>query len=145
MHNIGPITLGTNATPLPGNSQHTYVVDSTRFNDGGWTAGAAAAAPGKNRGVLGGSRIAGTILPTGQAVTVIYELLTDYDGTTAAAFEQDTNGPGGGSQVVAAGTTQPFSWLPHAVDYRIRILAGATAPTTLKTTCQIVWDRSAGV
>lgn len=145
MHNIGPITLGTNATPLPGNSQHTYVVDSTRFNDGGWTAAAAASAPGKNRGVLGGSRCAGTILPVGQAVTAVFEVLTDYDGTTSAAFEQDTNGPGGGSIAIAAGTTQPYSWLPPAVDWRIRVLAGATAPTALRTSTQIVWDRSAGV
>ena len=70
--------------------------------------------------------------PTGQAVTVYLEVLTDPDGVLAASFEQDTTHASGGSFTVASGVAQSFDWTPRGYrDCRVRIVAGATAPTDL--------------
>lgn len=144
---LGNISL-SNPAALPGNSQIVPLIDTTYWRDtGNWPAAASAAAPGKSRGQLGGYRITGTVKPTGQSVTVTFQILTNPTGTTSAAFEADVNvsGTGGtGSVVVASGSTQPFSWLPPTPDWRIIITAGATGPTTLSTTAEIVKARTSG-
>lgn len=142
---LGPISM-SNTIVLPGNSQKTPLIDSTTWNaDGPWAPTATLPAPGKSRGQLAGVRVTGTITPVTDAVTLTFELLTNPSGTTNAAFEADVNvaGTGGtGSITVAAGATQPFSFLPSTPDWRIYVLAGATAPTALRSTCNIVWDRA---
>lgn len=134
----------SNQTPLPGNSQHTYAYDSTLWNDGPVAAAAAATAPGKSRGQLSGRRITGVITPTGQTVTVVFEILVNPAGTTSGAWATDANGPGGGSVAVVTTQNYAFSWLPVAPDHRIRILAGATAPTTLWSALVLTPERTSG-
>lgn len=145
--NLGPISI-SNQTALPGNSQITPVIDTTYWNDSPpWAPAAAAAPPGKSRGQLAGGRITGTITPVAQNATVTFLLLTDPSGTTAAAFEADVNvsGTGGtGSAVITAGSTFTYSWLPTSPDWRVIVTAGATGPTALRTTVNIIWDRTSG-
>jgi hypothetical protein len=120
---------------LPGNSQHTLLFDTTRGclnRDSSFVATAAAPVPGTEKG--GGYRgktVTCWVKPTGQSITAVFEALTDPDGTTAAAFEQDVDAPGGGSVVVAAGDAQPFEWTPKYAHYRCRLVAGGTAPSDL--------------
>jgi hypothetical protein len=140
---LGPITI-PNGTPLPANLGHTYAFDSTLYNNGGWVATAASAAPGKDRGFLGGYRMTGTILPITQGLTLFFEILTNPGGTTSAAWEQDTSGPDGGTKVVAAATTYQWSWLPAAADYRVRAVAGAAAPSAIQSSVVVVKDRTSG-
>lgn len=133
-----------NSAPVPANSGHSYVYDSTKWNDIPWVAGTASAAPGKSRGQLKGRRVTGTVTPVTQDITLVFEILTNPDGTTSAAWEQDVNGPGGGSVAVTAGTTQPYSWLPFTGDHRIRIAAGATAPSAIRTETVMSPHRTSG-
>jgi hypothetical protein len=143
---LGPITM-SNTIVLPGNSQKTPLVDSTTWNAGGpWAPTTTLPAPDKSRGQLAGVRVTGTITPVTQGVTLTFELLTNPSGTTSAAFEADVNvsGTGGtGSVSIAAGATQPFDWLPLTPDWRVYVTAGGTAPSALRSTCNIVWDRAA--
>lgn len=136
-----------NQMPIPAASQSVPLIDTTTWNaNGPWASTATTPGPGKSRGQLDGLRWTGTVKTTGQAVTVTFKILTDPSATTNAAFETDTaNGPGGGTVVVAAGNTYPFSWLPVTPDYRIEVLAGATPPTTLLTTIMGVQGRTSGV
>lgn len=138
-----PMTFGK--PPLPGNSQHTYICDSTKGLSETISAGASAAAPGTLRRMWQGARLFGTVTPTGQAVTVYFEVLKDPDGTTSSAWTQDTNGPDGGSRSVAAGTSWPWNWLPPAADWRIRVEAGATAPSDIDSDATMVFDRTSGL
>jgi hypothetical protein len=139
-------TLIMNSTaPLPANAGNTYVIDSTRMGSGGWVAAASATAPGTTREMLAGYRVQGSILPTGQAVTVYLELLTKPTGTTSGAFEADATADSAGVITVASNTTKIINWLPITADWRIRVLAGATAPTALDTSFVLSGDHSAGV
>lgn len=138
-----PITFD-NSVPLPANSGHSYLLDTTCWNDRPWVIGAASGVPGKSRGQLAGKRVTGTITPTGQTITVTFELLTNPSGTTSAAWEADANIGTSGAFTVASTVTQPFSWLPPTTDYRIRVTAGATAPTAIKSTCVVVTARTSG-
>lgn len=143
MLDVGTVTITT--IPLPGNSQHVLLADSTRRLIESRAAAASAQAPGSYRNAWKGKRITGSVKPTDQGVTLILELLTDHDGTTASAFEADTASMGGSSSIsVAAGATQLINWLPMTPDWRIRIVAGATAPTTLDATAVITPARTSG-
>lgn len=128
--------LSASALALPGNNQHTLLFDTTRGPMGNAETvvpSASAPAPGIHRGKYGGRSYHGWVKSTGQGVTIIFELLTDRTGASgAASFEVDTNGPGGGSLAATAGVTTQFRWTPRTGDCRVRILAGATGPTTLQ-------------
>lgn len=138
-----PMTIGKPA--LPGNSQITYLFDSTRILAEAMTPAASASGPGTYRRMWAGARWFGFICPTGQTITVAFELLWDPDGTTSAAWATDTNGPLGGSFTVATTIVQPWNWLPGAADYRVKVTAGATAPTDIDAQSTMVMDRSSGV
>lgn len=138
----------SNQMPIPANSQSVPLIDTTYWNDGPqWTSTATTPGPGKSRGQMGGKRITGTITPGGQAVTLRFLLCTNPSGTTNAAFELDTNVSGTsstGSVSVSSNATQPFSWVPTTPDWRIEVLAGGTAPTTLRSTVVITPMRTSG-
>lgn len=142
-----PISIA-DQMPLPANSQTVPLIDSTYWNYlPPWTSIATVPGPGKSRGQLAGRRVTGTISPTVQNVTLRFLILTNPVGTTNAAWELDTNVSGTsstGSVVVSAGATQPFSWLPATPDFKIEVLAGATAPTALHSTLVISPMRTAG-
>lgn len=144
---LGPIPI-SNQTALPGNSQIVPIIDTTYWQAGGtWGPAASAAAPGLSRGQLAGARITGSVTPTGQNVTITFQILSNPAGTTSAAFEADVNvsgTSGTGSATITAASTFTYSWLPVTPDWRIIITAGATGPTTLRTTADIVWDRTSG-
>lgn len=142
-----PITI-SNQMPVPANSQTVPLIDTTYWNDTGpWASTATTPGPGKSRGQLGGCRVTGTITPGGQAATLRFLILSNPSGTTNAAFELDTNVSGTsstGSVSVSSNATQPFSWLPPTPDWRIEVLAGGTAPTTLRSTLVITPLRTSG-
>lgn len=132
--------------PLPGNSQYTYIVDTTKLGRQDIAAVAARTAPGTERGILSGARVFGTISPTGQSVTVTFLNLKDPQGSTSAAWAQDASGPDTGTKVIAAGDTYRYNWLPSTADWAIEILAGASAPTDIDySTTVVTGDRSSGV
>lgn len=138
----------SNQMPVPTLNQTVPLIDSTYWNDAPpWTSIATTPGPGKSRGQLAGRRITGSVNPTVQGITLRFLILTNPTGTTNAAFELDTNVSGTsstGSVAVAAGATQPFSWLPSTPDWRIEVLAGGTAPTALRSTVVITPARTAG-
>lgn len=142
------IPLGRGKPKIPGNNQHTLLFDTTI--DGALPAGAGSApAPGTLRGLFIGRRFEGWAQPTGQAITLIFEILKkpwqDYQSSVAADWAQDPDGPGGGSVVVAAATRQPFSWLPKASEARCRVLAGATGPSDMDGEAFAVDARTSGI
>lgn len=147
MSDFDTITM-SNTIVLPGNSQKTPLIDSTYWNYAPhWAPATNIPAPGFSRGALGGRRITGTVLPTVQNVTLSFYLLTNPSGTTNAAWELDINvsgTSGTGSVTVTAGSTQPFSWLPPTPDFLIVVAAGATAPTALRSTLEMVTGRTSG-
>lgn len=138
----------SNQMPIPTLSQTVPLIDTTYWNDAPqWTSTATTPGPGKSRGQLGGRRVTGTITPGGQAVTLRFLILSNPSATTNAAFELDTNVSGTsstGSVSVSSNATQPFSWVPPTPDWRIEVLAGGTAPTTLRSTLVITEMRTAG-
>lgn len=139
--------MNINSVPLPANSGHVLLIDSTRRLIQSTISAAAAQAPGTYRSAWKGARITGSIKPTAQTITVTFELLTTPSGTTSAAFETDTNVTNtvGGVATVAAGSTFTFSWLPVTGDWRIRITAGATAPSSIDVSCVVTWGRTSGL
>lgn len=136
--------LAITSVPLPANSGTVILIDSTRRLLESTASAASAQAPGSYRCAWTGARLTGSVTPTGQTITITYEIMHNSAGTTSSAFSTDTNAPGGGTQTVATTVTQPFSWLPATNDFRIRITAGATAPTALAATCELIWDRTSG-
>lgn len=142
-----PITIA-NQMPVPSNSQTVPLIDTTYWNDTGpWSSTATTPGPGKSRGQLAGMRVTGSVTPGGQSITLRFLILSNPSGTSNTAFELDTNvsGTGGtGSVTVASNATQPFSWLPSTPDWRIEVLAGGTAPTTLRSTLVITPKRTSG-
>ena len=135
-----PFTVG--APALPGNSQHTYMLDTTYIGTESTTLSTSARTTlGPSRALCTGKRAVGTILCTGQDVTCTFEILVG-DNT----WQTDPDGPGtAGVKTVTATVVFKFDWLPKANEYRIRITAGATGPTTLSTTLYLIDDRNAGV
>lgn len=116
---------------VPGNSQYTNIVDSTRRFIETPTAAAARLVPGSYRNAWAGKRVRGTITPIGQAITVSLLIAVDNDVTTNAFWGVDTTAEGSGSFSIAAGTTKIIDWLPRSSDFAVEALAGATAPTDI--------------
>jgi hypothetical protein len=126
---------------LPGNSQYTILYDSTEnFTASAYAPTAALKAPGSLRGMMRGLRIAGSVKPVTQGITLRFYILTGDAGTNAD-WELDTtaSGTGGtGAISVAAGTAQTFSWAPALPDCAVVILAGATAPSDIDAYAQLI-------
>lgn len=85
-------------------------------------------APGGQRAVYAAFGFIGNITPTGQAVTIYPQVRTGNAGTSA---DWTTEPAYSGGIAVAAGATQPLIWRPSGSDFRLKIDAGATGPTTL--------------
>lgn len=139
--------MNINSVPLPANSGHVLLIDSTRRLIQSTISAASAQAPGTYRSAWKGARITGSITPTGQTITVTFELLIAPSGTTSAAFATDTNVSNtvAGVATVVSGATFTFSWLPTTGDFRIRITAGATAPSAIDVDCVATWGRTSGL
>lgn len=118
-------------TTAPGNSQIVILWDSTRGPQGmsstAVAAGSAFLVPGNLRGIYPRVIVAGTQRVTAQAVTLTFYRRTAF-ANAAADWELDSSAPGGGTVVVAAGTTQPYEWLAKE-DSLLIATAGATGPT----------------
>jgi hypothetical protein len=118
----------------PGNSQivqpfcSTYRIDQS-VSHGAFAAAAAAEAPGDIRGKWSGWTMRGLVNCTVQDVTVGLYIKTGNVGTSAD-WEIDA-GPPSGTFTVTAATARPFTWRPGGSEFRMRVTAGATAPTTL--------------
>lgn len=138
-------TMNINSVPLPANSGHVLLIDSTRRLIQSTISAAAAQAPGTYRSAWKGGRVTGTISPTAQNLTITFEELTAPTGTTNAAFSTDASGPSSGTATIVAGTVYQFSWLPATSDWRVRLTAGATAPSAIDVSVVVTWDRTSGV
>lgn len=137
------ITMKCSPT-LPTANQHVVIFDTTRGCETIANA-ASAQAPGDHRRVFAGYRVKGAVACTTQNVTLKLELMTNPAGTTAAtAFEEDTTATSSGSVTITAGTTSLIDWLPRTGDYRVRVVAGATAPDALTITLMLVKDTGSG-
>jgi hypothetical protein len=135
----------TTQPPLPANSGYTYVLDSTSRTITPLVASAARKVPGSFRHAYVGGRVRATVTATTQNVTANLLLLTNSAGTTNAAWEVDATADSAGAVTVTAGSTKVIDWLPRTNDFALEILAGATAPSALTTTCSITWDPSPAV
>ena len=132
-------------TTVPANNQVVVPLDSTRWPSGPTASTSIATnspllAPGLDRGFLAGCIVRFSVLCTGQNVTVLEQILTGNAGTSA---DWETQGASGTIAVVA-GTTQPLEWKPATPDFRLRIDAGATGPTTLVLQIELVWGEDFG-
>lgn len=130
-------------TTVPANSQVVVPIDTTRLGRGATTSIATNSAfliPGTDRNVWNGACLRYTILTTGQNVTCLEQVLT---GAANAAADWETQGAAG-SVTVTAGTTSTREFKPLAPDWRLRIDAGATGPTTLVLKCVITWGEDSG-
>lgn len=88
---------------------------------------AATVSPGKDRGALARMVWNYSVLCTGQNVTVLDQVLTGVAGTAA-----DWETQGSGSHVITAGAGATLvEFKPGCPDYRVRVDAGGTGPTTL--------------
>lgn len=119
---------------LPANSGTVYPLDSTCR-----TIAAPTAAPGVYRKHWGGAIVRGTIKNGNQAVTLYEEVLTGNAGTSAD-WETET----GGTISIAASSTTPVEWKPSAPDFRLRLVAGGTAPDSLVCNLEVLWDQDFG-
>ena len=144
MSQFGKFRIGK--PPLPANGQFVNLLDTTRFDyDRGPFS--ATSAPGDRRGRLAGRRVRGFVKPTGANVVVRLKLLTNPDGTTGAAFEDDTTADAGGMTdgvvTVTDGTAQLIDWLPRTGDYKVECEASGTL-TDLESDLSINNDESSG-
>lgn len=130
-------------TTLPGNAASVIPIDTTRL--GGVStasvgAGSAFLVPGPDRNMWNRAVVEYTVLCTTQNVTLLLEVLTGNAGTAADWEAQGAPG----TVAVTAGTTATGEFKPLAPDWRIRILAGATAPATLVVRGTVDWGSDYG-
>ena len=126
--------LSYTLSTAPANSGTLYIIDSTTLSG---NVQASAAAPGPVRAHWQGKiLVTGTIAVGDQDVTLYLDMLKGVAGTSA-----DWETEVGGTVTLTANTVYPLQWRPRGVDFRARIVAGATAPNTLVTKLQIVEER----
>lgn len=121
----------TQPAVVPGNSQYTMLVDSTRRFIEMPTAAAARLVPGSYRNAWAGKRVRGTITPITQGITVSLLMCVDPDVTTNAFWGVDTTADGSGVYVIAAGVTKVIDWAPRSANFAVEALAGATGPADI--------------
>lgn len=124
--------MSLQSTVVPTANQSVIVFDSTRFPSGPVTSTAVSSgstflAPGTDRGQMTRAVVSVTCQCTTNNVTILYEILTGVAGTSADWEAQGSTG----SQTVTAGTTHIFEFKPLAADWRVRVLAGGSAPGAL--------------
>jgi len=118
-------------TTAPANSQTVMVIDSTYGLHLGSQASMNSSTgtyltPGPYRNMWPRVTVKYTVLATGQNVTAVDQEITGNAGTSA-----DWETVASGSHAVTAGTTLPVTFTPSSGNWRIKIDAGATGPTTL--------------
>jgi hypothetical protein len=121
---------------LPLLNEYVILFDSTRsFYEKVANSTSLVATAGSYRMLHDGCRFDLIVGSTGQNVTFVRQI---WNGS---AWETVSSG----SDTLTAGTTYPYGWVPEAPDYRMYLLAGATAPTTVIFECTITrGDRAAG-
>lgn len=112
---------------VPSNDGYAHIIDSTRgFAGTPANAATLVATGGDHRGRWAGARLEFSIQVTGQNATLVRQI---WNGS---AFETVANTSEiNGSQTLTAGTTYPVRWVPPTPDWRMYLLAGSTAPTTV--------------
>lgn len=116
-------------TTIPANSGQVDIFNSTHGLNP--PTGAAAGSVGDKRGMYENMRLRGTTYVTDQNVTVKLDYLINGAFVNVPSFDQ----------VVTAGT--PFAAHaiePESTDYRVYILAGATAPSAHTSTWSLSED-----
>lgn len=138
-------TLSYTISTVPADSQYLVVWDTT------WglslpASAAAAPAPGTYRKRWAKfRRLLITIKNGNQAVTVVFQKMSDSTLATSSAFETDASGPSSGSATLNSSTTTTYNWLLPTPDSRVYVLAGANNPDAMITTVIAHTDASAGV
>lgn len=139
--NMGPVSFKW--TTLPNNSENVIPIDTTRLanvSTASVAAGSAFLAPGPDRNMWNRAIVELTVKATTQNVTLLLEILTGSAGTSADWEAQGA----AGTQTVTAGTTLPVEFKPLAPDWRIRVLAGGTAPSALVIYGTVDWQSDYG-
>lgn len=131
--------MSVNCTVAPGNSATVVPLDSTWGLAFGSQASQHASTgaylvPGPFRNKWSKAIVNYTILTTGQNVTVLDQELT---GVAGVAGDWETIA--GGSHTATASTTLPVTFTTRSADWRIRIDAGGTGPTTCVVKISVTW------
>lgn len=133
-------TLNITCSVAPGNSATVIALDSTYGLIYGSQASQHASTgayltPGKYRSKWAHPVVKVTAKCTDQNVTVLDQILTGVAGTSA---DWETQGAAG-SHTITAATTSVWEFKPEAADWRLRIDAGATGPTTCALRVSVIF------
>ncbi len=132
--------LHLTCTTAPASSQSVIVIDSTYRTIYGSQASQNSSTgtyltPGRYRNGWAKAVVRYTVKCATQNVTTLDQILTGVAGTSA-----DWETEGSGSHTITAGTTTVVSFTPSAADWRVRIDAGATGPTTCVVHVSVTWN-----
>ena len=122
-------------TTTPGNAQVICPFDSTYRLDqcvshASFVAGTTSFdTPGDTRGKWAGWTVRGSASSTGGNDSTLSLYVKTANTNTFTDWQIDAAG-GATVNLPLAGTTTPFRWRPTAGEFKVRILAGATGPTT---------------
>lgn len=126
------------SSTVPDADEHIILLDSTRGTPG-LTPSASVPdgdplfTPGSLENEFAEFGVEGTIRVGDQNVTLYQESLTGAAGTSS-----DWEVESGGTITILAGSTLPFYWDPQSNDFRLRVKAGSTAPSTLVCRLRLV-------
>ncbi len=125
----------TNFT-LPALAEYLIVFDTTRsLNTRVANSATLVSTAGSDRGMFADCRFKCSVQAVTQDVTIVFQIWSGNAWTTIPA----------GSDTLTAGTIYPYDWLPGANEWRVYILAGATAPSALYIEGSITkGDRASG-
>lgn len=124
------MALVINSTVVPANSAFSVIADSTRGlmnSQASVATGGAGLIPGARRSLWARKAITYSALVTVQNATLLLEVMT---GQAGAATDWETQGAGG-TVTLTAGTTAVGEFKPLTAEWRVRLQAGATAPTAV--------------